>query len=160
MRSSDQTAVSRRTVLRGVVGAGLACAASALAGCDLFPGGGDAQPISPELHRLLSDTVTLANRYDAAIAAAPSLAGTLTALRDAHRAHAQALADLIATDVPQGSAATDVPTDPAELLAALAAAERSGRDAAVTACLAASAREAALLGSIAAARASHLEVLT
>ena len=50
--------------------------------------------------------------------------------------------------------------DPAAAVVALRAAEQAGQADASTACLAATAEHAALLGSIAACRATHVEVLT
>jgi hypothetical protein len=52
-----------------------------------------------------------------------------------------------------------LPSDRAGIIAALRAAEQKGRTDAVAACLTAPSYRAALLGSIAACRASHLVVL-
>jgi len=56
-------------------------------------------------------------------------------------------------------AALELPTDRAGIIAALRAAETAGQTEALSACLGAPSYRAALLGSIAAARASHLVVL-
>jgi hypothetical protein len=71
------------------------------------------------------------------------------------------LAAAVGAPVPAASAGSGLaPATRAQALAGLAAAETSGRDEAIAACLSSSARLASLLGSIAAARATHLEVLT
>ena len=73
-------------------------------GCDLVrrrrPGRTRRSRPSPLLG-FLAATTALADRYDAALLAAPALAAQLTPIRDAHRAHAKALA------------ARDRPADPA-----------------------------------------------
>jgi hypothetical protein len=90
----------------------------------------------------------------------PVLSEILTAVRDDHRAHATALAEATGRSVPKATAApAEIPADRTAALALLTSAEKSARDEAVTACLSASARLTPLLASIAAARASHLEVL-
>jgi hypothetical protein len=156
---------SRRSFLRGVVGlAGVsltgAAAASALAGCEVLPTGGEPAGEPHELEGLLGATVALGDQYETAIAAVPALSAGLQPVLDAHRAHAAALAEAIGVSVPPASPSpSPVPPVRAGAVAALVAAERAGRDAAVAACLEATPRLAALLGSIAAARASHLEVL-
>jgi hypothetical protein len=155
---------SRRAFLRGVAGlAGVAVAGTALAGCDfLGGGGGDKQTDQPSpLLGFLTATSALADRYDATITAVPALAATLTPIRDAHRAHVKALATALGTTAP-GTAppATRPPTDGPSAMSALVTAEKAARDDAVAACLAAAPRYAPLLGSIAAARATHLEVMT
>ncbi|MBX6356299.1 MAG: hypothetical protein IRZ05_10665 [Micromonosporaceae bacterium] len=137
-----------------------ALAAAPLAGCGLFdredPERDD--PLDP----LLAATVRLAAEYDAVIAAQPALAERLTPLRDAHRAHAKALAQLIGRPASSLSASpvpSSPPGDPSAALAHLQAAEKAGQDQAAAACLAAPADRTALLGSITAARATHQEVL-
>jgi hypothetical protein len=155
---------SRRAFLRGVAGVvGTAAAGAVLAGCDPFGGSPSGQNTDQPTALLdfMANTSALADRYDATISAVPSLPGTLGQIRDAHRAHAKALATALGVDAPRsGAPATRPPTDGPAAMAALAAAEKTARDDAVAACLAAAARYAPLLGSIAAARATHLEVLT
>jgi hypothetical protein len=153
-----------------------------------------ADPLAP----LLMGSIALADRYGAIIAAVPSLAGRLQPIRDAHRAHAVALAREIGVDegAPVGStkptlpairptasatpvrlagsasaaprpsanptgspAPTVIPNDPAGALAQLAMLERNGQALAAEACLSAPSYRAALLCSITAGRASHLEAL-
>ena len=169
MRNPDSAAsrpvTSRRAVLRGVAGlAGIgltgAVGVSALAGCDAFAGSPEAASEPHRLEAFLRSTVALGDQYDLAIGAVPALSRSLGPVRDAHRAHAKALADAIGVTVPAASPApVAVPADRGRALALLTAAEKAGREAAVAACLEAAPRLAALLGSVAAARASHLEVL-
>jgi hypothetical protein len=155
---------SRRAFLRcvlslagaSVVGTG---ALAGLAGCDIF--GAEGNPAAPPaaLTGLLSDTATLADRYDVAIASVATLATLLTPMRDAHRAHVQALAEAIGAPVPAARKASSAPADREQALAALRTAEKAARDDAVNECVASPPQFAALLASIAAARASHMEVL-
>lgn len=161
MHSADPARPTTRRAFLGALAA-LAvgsAAGSTLAGCDLV--GGRAEPPPPHpLTGFVSATLALAALYDATIAAHPDLTAALTPVRDAHRAHVSALVDAIGTPVSTSApVAPTVAAAPAAAVAGLAAAERKGRDDAVAACLATVARLAPLLGSIAAARASHLEVL-
>ncbi|MGC5017817.1 hypothetical protein [Micromonospora sp. DT47] len=132
-----------------------------LTGCDLFDGDEPAPPPDP-LEPLAGESRELAARHRAAIAADPGLADRLTPIADAHAAHADELWRVIGRPVPSGSAAPTTGaagTDPDSLLAGLRDAEQRGRETAAKACAAAPGERAALLGSIAAARASHLEAL-
>lgn len=151
----------------------LAAAAGAVAlypitGCGLF--GDDeekAQPPAPDpLAPLLAEALSLAGLHDAAIAAFPVLAGRLTPVAEAHREHAAALSKAINAPQPSPSASADPSASPPppggdakSTLAALRSAEQKGQKSAAQACQAAPAERAALLGSIAAARATHLEVV-
>jgi hypothetical protein len=147
-----------------------AVGAAALGGCSAFDQD-EPRPEPPDpLAPLLADTVALLGRYDAALATQPDLAARLRPVRQAHAAHAAELARLIGATTPGPSpagaapatAATGSPGAPADArgtLAALRAAEVGGRRAAAAACLAAPPERAALLGSIAAARATHAEAL-
>lgn len=150
----------RRGVLRATL---LAVAAYPLAGCDLFES--EPEPVaSPDpLAPLLAGTLELAGRHEAAIAAHPELADRLTPVLEAHRQHATELAKVTGATTPSPVATTPAATPPAgdakATLAALRAAEQQGQKAAADACLAAPAERAALLGSICAARATHLEVV-
>ena len=107
---------------------------------------------------LLAQTVALGDAYDGAISRVPSLEARLTGLRDAHRAHAEALAQVLTQPSPSAGT-TGSGTDPAAVLADLIDAETQGLEDARAACLGAPNRFAPLIGSIAAARACHLEVL-
>ncbi|MBO4210471.1 hypothetical protein GSF22_31435 [Micromonospora echinofusca] len=135
---------------------------TALAGCDLLDGRPAPDPTPDPLAPLLTGALDLADRYAAAAAAAPELAGRLDPIAEAHRAHAAELARVTGTTPsgrPGGSPTGPVTGTAAQLLADLRAAEQQGRDEAVRACTEAPAERAALLGSIAAARATHLEAL-
>ncbi|TYC24948.1 hypothetical protein FXF52_08200 [Micromonospora sp. MP36] len=137
-------------------------AAVPLTGCDLFDRGDDGPPPPDALEPLAAESAALEGRHRAAIAAAPALADRLTAIADAHRAHAEELRRVIGRPAPSGSPAatpTAAATEPDELLAELRQAEQQGRENAAKACAAAPAERAALLGSIAAARATHVEAL-
>lgn len=153
---------TRRGVLRGAGALALAAIAGtaavpALAGCT--PAASTEIPGAAELTDVIKGTAALADTYDAAITAYPALATRLTPLRDAHRAHVAALASMLGQDPPPAATQPAPGTSQGSALSALAAAEKAGRAAAVAACLAAPARLAPLLGSIAAARASHQEAL-
>jgi len=154
------SAVSRRGLLRGLAAVVGLVGAGSVAGCDLFGGssGPGEDDLSPELVALLTQTVALGDAYDGAITRVPALAPRLTGLRDAHRAHAQALAQALVRPSPDAGT-TDGATDPAAALTELIDAETRGLEEARAACLAAPTRLAPLIGSIAAARACHLEVL-
>ncbi|MFF5171146.1 hypothetical protein ACFY3U_00745 [Micromonospora sp. NPDC000089] len=132
-----------------------------LTGCDLFDG--DKPPPAPDpLEPLAGESGALAARHRAAIAADPGLADRLTPIAEAHAAHAAELRRVIGRPEPSGSttpAGTPPPAGRDAILADLRGAEQRGRDAAARACAAAPGDRAALVGSIAAARASHLEVL-
>jgi hypothetical protein len=159
-------ATTRRTFLRGLLGATSAGTVAALSGCDIFAATNSpppAEPVPPELAGFLAATTALGDRYDATLAAVNALPATVGQIRDAHRAHAVALAKAIGAPTPTASpggagpsGAPSAPTDRDQALAALVTAEKAAHDAAVTECLASSPRYAALLGSIAAARQTHL----
>ncbi len=150
---------TRRVFLRTALGLAGAGTLGALAGCDIL-GGGELPPPPDELAGFIAATVALGDRYDAVIKALPDLAKRLEPIRDAHRAHVTALTDAIGGPAPSNTPARQ--SDPgaaAAALAGLAEAERTARDEAIDACMAASARLAPLLGAIAAARASHAEAV-
>jgi hypothetical protein len=154
--------LDRRTLLRGALAAGAGVfAGTALAGCDLFAKPSSETPEqTQQLDAFLAATVALGDRYDAAIAALPVLGPTLTPVRDAHRAHASALGSALGRKAPKATAEPPVlPLDRTAALGVLSGEEKTARDDAVSACLSASVRLTPLLASIAAARASHLEVL-
>ncbi|WP_233563115.1 hypothetical protein [Micromonospora musae] len=156
----DATRHSRRHLLRVGGLLALGAAAGPLTACDPF--GRDETPPPPDpLRPLLDESLALATAYRDAAAAHVDLAARLTPIADAHQAHATELARLLDVDLPStgptpGGAALP---DPDAALTDLRQRERVGRDAAVTACASAPAARAALVGSIAAARATHLEAL-
>jgi predicted small secreted protein len=162
-RDDDPVGTPRRALLIS----GMAAATATLAGC-WTPGGSGADPgarsSAHPLSAVLSGTLALVARYDATVAAQPGLAGRLAPLRAEHWTHVTALDAAMGRAVPSGppdpATSTPGPADARAALAALRTAERSAQADAVTACLAAPAGYAALLGSIAACRATHLEVLT
>jgi len=141
-------------------------AAWALPGCGLL-GEDPAPPPEPDpLTPLLAGTLALVARYDTALVALADLTDRLTPIRQAHVTHAADLAKLIGIPASSGSPTPGAsgspagsPADARGTLAALRTAEQSGQRDAAAACLAAPAARAALLGSIAAARASHAEAL-
>ena len=161
MRDHASLRLSRRGLLRAAGAVGAAAAAGSLAGCDLFAGetGPTEQQQPPAIITLLSSTASLADLYAAAIVAVPALSAVATPIRDDHRAHVKALAQTLGAPTPRPGAATTIPPDRDRAIAALKTAEKAARDDAITECLAAPVRFAPLLGSIAAARATHLEVL-
>jgi len=154
--------ITRRGLLRGFVASVSVAGVGLATGCDLLGGSGGPSDDSPHpLEGLLRETVKLADSYDAGIAAVPALATVLTGPRDAHRAHAKALAQAISAPSPKPvvSPTSRGDGDRDALLNSLVAAETKGRDAAMEACLSTGPRLAPLVGSIAAARACHLEIL-
>ncbi|MFF8695022.1 hypothetical protein ACF08W_22765 [Streptomyces sp. NPDC015144] len=105
-------------------------------------------------------SLELLGRYERVAAAHPSAAAALAPLRDAVRAHAEALAPAEAgrgTAAPSPSAAPD---SARSALKELAAAERRASDARLTALAAAPPELARLLASVAAADAAHAFLLT
>ncbi|WP_431893834.1 hypothetical protein [Micromonospora haikouensis] len=153
---------SRRNLLRAGALLALGGAVAPLTGCDLLDRG-DRQDQAPDpLEPLATQARELAARHRAALAADPGLAPLLTPIADAHEAHAAELAKL--TGRPAASPgpspeATTTGGDRAAVLAALREAEQGGREAAAKLCAEAPADRAALVGSIAAARATHVEAL-
>jgi hypothetical protein len=152
-------AVSRRALLAAVAGGALAVTG---AGCGPEQGAtGDARPA--ELTRVLAGAVGLAAAYRASSQAQPSLAAQLAPLLAEHETHIAALRAALGQPSADATPATPVGAvspDPAGALAQLRAAEQAGRADAAAACVSAPDRYAALLGSIAACRATHLEALS
>jgi len=151
----------RRRSLLGAAGGGLV--ALGAAGCGPFTGGPATAPAPAELHQVLAGAVTLVSWYQATLLAQPGLADRLGPLLADHSAHVAAL--LTAAGQPTSPAPSPtatpsaVPGDEAAALAQLRSAEQAAQAVAVDACVAAPAGYAALLGSIAACRASHAEAL-
>jgi hypothetical protein len=146
----------------------LATGTASLTACGLFTD--EAVPPPPDpLAALVADALNLAGRYDVALASFPELAGRLGPVAQAHRAHAAELARVTGTTLPSGSATpgtAGTPTTAGDLksrlkstTAMLRAAETEGQQTLAKACTEAPPARAALLGSIAAARATHLEML-
>jgi hypothetical protein len=145
---------SRRAVLRAALGG--AAAAAGIAACDSPQQKPAAKPAPDPLNPFYRDTATLLGSYEATLTAQPGLSERLAPLRDAHRAHLQALAREIGPGLENSAAGEPA----AASVAALLAAEQEAAAAAKAACLSAPSYRAALLGSIAAARASHVVVLS
>jgi hypothetical protein len=155
VRVGDERPVhSRRAVLRTVLGGALTVGLAAA--CDspapVKPAGPD--PLTP----FLRDTQALLARYEAAIAGQPALADRLTPLRDDHRAHVLELNRELGFPSPAPTTPASAPSD-VDPVAALRDAEKAATTAATDACLTAPSYRAALLGSIAACRATHVEAL-
>ncbi|MGH3648261.1 MAG: hypothetical protein ACRDTM_13940 [Micromonosporaceae bacterium] len=152
--------MDRRTALARVLG-GTLTAGFALTGCDLL----SPEPPPPHpLQAMLDDTRAILSRYESVLAAQPGLAERLNPLRDNHHTHVTELAKLIgpgASASPSAAASSPglVPSEERATLAALRTAEKEGQTYATKACLSAKPEYAGLLGSIAACRATHREVL-
>jgi hypothetical protein len=149
---------TRRTVLTAAGAAGVV----AVAGCENSDDG--VSSIPPDqvaaLRQVAGEALDLATRYDAAISQNADQAARLTAIRDAHREHAAAIGRSL--DAPVAAQAAPAPSGSQASgsgLKALAAAEKAAAGRAATACVAAATYHAPLLGAVAAARASHAEVL-
>jgi hypothetical protein len=157
---------------RALLAAAAAATTGSLTGCD--PG---ADPPAPAydasgdaLMPLLTRTVALRDRYAGVLTAFPALQDRLGPLKDDHDQHVIALAREIGLPekgpfpAPSGSGAATgsagpAPTEPGAAVTGLAKLEKDARADAEAACLAAPSYRAALLGSIAACRAGHQEVL-
>ncbi len=153
---------SRRALLTGLAGF---AAGAALAGCWPLAKKPQAQPSAHPLTPTLAGTAALIDRYQATIAAVPDLAGRLQPLLADHQAHLNALRSAMGlpspSPAPSGGAgpSASVAADAVAAVAALRTAEQAAQADAGRACLAAAAEHAALLGSITACRATHVEVL-
>lgn len=169
-RNRNMAGPTRRSVIRRAV-AVLASAVVPVAagGCGLLDPDPEPTPEPDPIEPLIVGALDLAIRYEAAIAAFPALADRLGPVAEAHRAHAEELSRVIGSPLPTaGTGAVPGATsatsqsgggDQAATISALRAAEREGRQAAVQVCLGVPAERAALVASVAAARAAHLEVL-
>jgi hypothetical protein len=148
---------SRRRVLGAAGGAGLGVA---LSGCGLFDDDPEPAPAPDPLQPVLDEALALAAAYDRAGLAQPGLSGRLAPLAADHRAHAEELARVIGKPLPSGPvAASPSGPSPAETIAGLRKAEQAAQKTAVAACRQAPVDRAALVGSIAACRATHAEAL-
>ncbi|MEU7585088.1 hypothetical protein AB0A95_02155 [Micromonospora sp. NPDC049230] len=152
---------SRRKLLRAGALLALGGAAAPLTGCDLFDRDDQPAPPPDPLRPMVDESLALAAAYQAGATAHPDLAGRLGPIAEAHTAHAVELARVIGVALPTAAATpTTAPAaDQAGALAALRRLEKTAQQSATAACAAASAERAALLGSIAAARATHQEAL-
>lgn len=156
---------------------GLAVGAGAVPACSPWDSEPPVPPPPDPLEPLLASTRELAARYARVIADHPDLAGRLGPLHETHLAHEAALVEAIgrpelaspgppsagppSAGPPSAGPPSTRPSEslPDQAVKALRRAEREGREQAAAACLAADPARAALLGSITAARRTHLEVL-
>lgn len=132
---------------------------SALAGCGFLDDDPEPAPRPDALQPVLDEALKLAAAHDRAVLAEPGLEKRLTPLAADHRAHAAELAKVIGATLPSPAASSAPPSDAAKSVAALRKAEQAAQKTAAAACRAAPANRAALVGSIAAARAAHAEAL-
>ena len=131
---------------------------SSLVGCGLFDDDPEPPPPPDALQPVLDEALALAAACDRLAAAEPDLAARLTPLAGDHRAHAAELARLIGAEIPSSAPSASAPAvggSRAELRQAVQSAQRT----ATTAARQAPAERAALVGSIAACRATHAEAL-
>jgi hypothetical protein len=154
---------TRRRILGVAAGTAVAAAAS---GCGVFDD--EPEPVKPDaLQPVLDEALGLAAALDRAALAQPGLATRLTPLAGDHRAHITELSRVIGRPAPPAPAASSGAPgagdpdagNPAALLKQLRAAEQAAQRTATTACRQAPAERAALVGSIAACRATHAEAL-
>ena len=151
--------ISRRSFVQGATLAGLS--AAALAACT--PGSDSPAPMSSSADpdAGIRDDAAARERvlialYDAAIVAHPDLASDLTAIRDEHAAHADALAPAPAS----GSPAVPSAGSAAAALKVLTEAERLATAERTASCEGAASQDLAqLLALIAASEAGHAEYL-
>ncbi len=149
---------SRRRLFGAAAGAALG--AGALSGCGLFDDDPEPAPAPDPLQPVLDEALALAAAYERAVVAPPGLGARLTPLAADHRAHADELARVIGRPLPSAPAAP-ASSGPraAETVAGLRRAELAAQKTAAAACRRAPAARAALVGSIAACRATHAEAL-
>jgi FtsP/CotA-like multicopper oxidase with cupredoxin domain len=152
MRTPDRPlGTSRRDLLRALAAVG---AAGVLAGCDLLS---TPEPDPDPLLGLLTETRALLAAYDAVIGADAQNAAKLQPIRETHAAHLTALTAMIS---PANPTSTPSAAATAASVADLKKAETAAAKTAYDACLATTAARATLIGEIAAARATHLAVLS
>jgi len=156
MRTPDGAGgTSRRDLLRALAAVG---AAGVLAGCGLLA---TPEPDPDPLLGLLTETQALLAAYDQVIAADPQNAAKLQPVRETHTAHLAALTAMISPPGVQSSpSASASAATSAASVADLKKAESTAAKSAYDACLATTAARATLLGEIAAARATHVAVLS
>lgn len=131
-------------------------AVPSLTGCDPF----NQEPPPPDpLAPMVDEALALAAAYRDAATTHPTLAGRLAPITEAHSAHAAELARITKAAPPSAAPTASTPADSDATLTRLREREQAASESATRACLAAPAGRAALLASIAAARASHLEAL-
>ncbi|MGW6272384.1 MULTISPECIES: hypothetical protein [unclassified Streptomyces] len=157
----------RRSLLTGAAGA---AGAALLAGCSDSATDADERPSAAARLRATAarDSGELLGRYDAVLAAHPSLTGRLGPLRAEVKRHKAAFADGSAPPSPSGSPSPSVsrspkpavPKDEKDAVRGLAEAERELAKRRGSDLLDAPAELARLLASVAAAGAAHAYLLT
>ena len=150
-----------RTGRRTFIAAATGVIGVALVGCESNDDGPSAIPAADAaaLRQVAGEALDLANRYDAALSQSPDQAAKLTPIRDAHREHAAAIGRSLDASVSAAAPSTSASAGSGGALKALATAEKAAAERAAAACVAAASHYAPLLGTVAAARASHAEVL-
>ena len=129
-----------------------------MAGCGLFDDDPEPPPPPDPLQPVLDEALALAAACDRLATTAPDLASRVVPLANDHRAHAAELSKLIGAEIPSSAPSASAPAvggSRAELRTAVQAAQRT----ATAAARLVPAERAALVGSIAACRATHAEVL-
>jgi hypothetical protein len=164
VRNDGPTHWTRRVVLT----AAAAGVAGSTTGCAWFESTPPQPPPPDPLEPMLAEARDLANRYARTVVVHPELVRLLEPLQATHHAHVAALLEVIdrpelATPSPSASPAAaesrGIPAAEDEALSELRALEQEAQERAGQACLQAPAERAELLGSICAARASHVQVL-
>jgi hypothetical protein len=147
---------SRRRILAGFTGSSVL---GALAACGESRPAPVPAPTGPDpLQPLLDEAVALAAAYTRVTVSQPALAGRLAPLAADHRAHVDELTRVIGA-APSAGAAADAAGPGASALGDLREAELAAQRSAATLCADVAADRAALAGSIAACRATHVEAL-
>jgi len=140
---------------------GAAAGLATLTGCGLFDDEPAPVPPPDALQPVLDEALALAAAYDRAVTADPGLFATLAGN---HRSHATELARLIGATLPPSAPAASSPpaassSSGGEAAAELRKKELAAQKTATAAVRATTTERAALVGSIAAARAAHAEAL-
>lgn len=158
----DNRVTRRRVLAAGGAGLGVT-ALTGLAGCGLFDDGPEPPPAPDPLRPLRDAALALAAAHERTARAVPRLRARLAPIAAAHREHAAELDRILRPAAPGAPAASAPAAAPAAdektALAELRAAERRAQKDAAAACRQAPAERATLVGTIAAARACHAEVL-
>ncbi len=153
---SRDNGFTRRRVLGA---AAVTASAAAVTGCGLFDVEPEPTPEPDPLQPLLDEALSLAAAYDRAAVTRPDLADRLAPLAADHRAHATELSRVIGADLPSAAPSTPAAPDPGQPLSDLRAAEQKAQRTATLSARTVPSDRAALVGSIAACRATHAEAL-